>query len=150
MHYRYSECLFWCITNTRSCNLFEIVQESRYICTESCNFICCAKAIVVEGEHWRRRLDAIASEYKRWRCCFGQVKYDSTNAKRFNCQEIRILMWCDILIFYLINLDCHPSWNGDASHSRKCLLPLFIHNTFKDIANWFFIIYLSVQSIRRM
>ncbi|RDD41124.1 Carbohydrate-responsive element-binding protein [Trichoplax sp. H2] len=31
------------------------------------------QAIVVEGEHWRRRLDAIASEYKRWRCYFGQT-----------------------------------------------------------------------------
>ncbi len=59
------------------CALFVCV----FVCLSVCLFV---QAVVLEGKYWKRKVDAVASEYRKWR-----LFYRDKNVS-FKCVELEV------------------------------------------------------------
>jgi len=78
-----------------------IVAKSTTVqcCTVS-YFVC--KAVVLEGKYWKRRLESVTAEYKKWRCFYKEhALHTLTNEDKLYMEEV-----CNQLLCVSLSVFC--------------------------------------------
>lgn len=81
-----------------------------------CAFVC-PQSVVLEGQYWKRRVEAVAREYRKWRI-YHRDKNVSNDIGGWFDQVYRLAEECSLCVSYLCY--CRSFSKGENHGWRSC------------------------------